>query len=229
MLDTKSLSYKKLLHAITLTFVPGRLYGIIGANGSGKTTLLKTMSGIWAPTSGHVFWQNADLLKMERRTISQTLSLVPQNPQVHFDFSVAEMVAMGRYAHYSVQPQDIEEALSAVNALHLKQRPISQLSSGERQRVYIARALITKAPVILLDEPTASLDVRHQEEIWLLLQRLSQQGKVVIMASHDLNAVTRYCTDMIAMQMGLCVAAEPVSFLTPEFLRGLFFDEKSQL
>src|SRR5271165_5474819 len=103
MLQSKSLSFqinsRSSLKDITLEFKSGSLYGILGPNGSGKSTLLKTLSGIWTPSSGQVLWQGKDLLENDRRTISQTISLVPQNPQSHFEFTVWDFVCMGRYPH----------------------------------------------------------------------------------------------------------------------------------
>ena len=171
--------------------------------------MLKTLTGIWKPTEGQVCWQNENLLTQDRRTISRTLSFVPQNSAAPFDFTVTEIVAMGRYPHGTFRSREgslekVYETLKLVNAWHLRDRPISQLSSGERQQVYIARALLTESPVLLLDEPTANLDIKHQYEIWKLLVNLKEKGKLVIVASHDLVAIQKYCFHVSILNQGCC-------------------------
>lgn len=233
MLNAEALSYrlqnKDLISDISLNFHPGVLYGILGPNGSGKSTLLKTLAGIWKPTSGHVLWHGQDLLQNPRKEISKIISLVPQNAQLYFDFSVTEVVLMGRYPHGSLfsnkkaEGEMLEWALTMVDAWHLRQRLVSHLSNGERQRVYIARALMTESPILLLDEPTASLDIRHQLEIWQLLRTLLQSGKVIIVTNHDLTAAERYCDQIAVLNQGRCVAVGAFSvIITPKLIHSVF-------
>ena len=209
---TFTLMKRNFIQNITLDFQTGKLYGIVGPNGSGKSTLLKTLAGIWMPTAGNVLWSGENLLKQERKAISQTISLVPQNPQSHFDFLVIDFVAMGRYPHQDKKNNPtksneiVEHSLKTVNVWHLRDRLITQLSSGERQRVYIARALATESPVLLLDEPTASLDIRHQLEIWHVLKKLTSQGKLVIVTLHDLPAAGRFCDEIVVLNHGENIA-----------------------
>ncbi|MFQ5730177.1 MAG: ABC transporter ATP-binding protein, partial [Waddliaceae bacterium] len=128
MLKAESLSFsidnKPLLENISLEFTPGILYSVLGPNGSGKSTLLKTLTGIWQATSGKVTWNGEDLHKKSRKSISRIISLVPQNPQVHFDFTVADIVAMGRYPYGSPRNNKANEllewALTTVDTWHLK-------------------------------------------------------------------------------------------------------------
>lgn len=231
-LKTHSLSYSInsnfLINDVSLEFTAGQLHGILGPNGSGKSTLLKTISGIWKPTSGNILWNDHSLMAESRQDISRTISLVPQNPQVHFDFSVEDIVAMGRYAHNSrywanSQKDLMEHTLKLVDAWHLRARRITCLSQGERQRVYIARALVTEAPILLLDEPTASLDIRHQIEIWQLLQRLAEEGKIVIVSTHDIAIAERYCHQIAVLNQGRCVANGSFqSIITQELLQNVF-------
>jgi iron complex transport system ATP-binding protein len=215
-----------LIKNISLTFKPGILYGILGPNGSGKSTLLKTMARIWAPTKGSLLWQGEDLLQFSRIAMSRTLSLVPQNPEFYFDFNVYSMVAMGRYPHGCRSPEahrHIEEALRQVDAWHLQHQPLSQLSGGERQRIYIARALATQAPILLLDEPTSYLDLRHQLEIWQLLRHLVKEGKLVIVAVHDLLAAQRFCDELVILNQGHCQATGCYAeIMTPRLLQEVF-------
>lgn len=215
MLQAKCLSYaidnKLLIRDINIDFHTGSLYGILGPNGSGKSTLLKTLTGIWKPASGFVLWNKEDLLAQSRNEISRTVALVPQNPQVNFDFSVTDMVAMGRYPYrihrQSAEKMDLlEHVLKTVDVHHLRDRSILKLSHGERKRVYIARALITESPILLLDEPASGLDIKHQIEIWLLLKRLVQKGKIIAVTTHDLAATERYCDQVAIMHGGRCIA-----------------------
>lgn len=235
-LSVENISYRldnrDLIADVSLSFSPGVLYGILGPNGSGKSTLMKTLTGIWKPTSGHVYWKTKDLLKQDRRTISKTISLVPQHSHMPFDFSVADMVMMGRYPHGFAAKDGkgndkdnllLKETLQTVDAWHLKDRSISQLSHGERQRLYIARALMTESPVLLLDEPTANLDICHQLTIWELLRQLLKNGKVVIVTSHDLMATERYCDKIAIMNNGRCIATGIYNeVMQPDILHSVF-------
>lgn len=221
-----SIEKQFLIKDISLSFQRGYLYGILGPNGSGKSTLLKTMSRIWTPTKGKIDWQGQDLLKFSRKAMSQTLSLVPQNPQLYFDFDVYNMVAMGRYPYgcRTLEAQNhIEKALHQVNAWHLRNRLFSELSGGERQRVYIARALVTQAPILLLDEPTSHLDLRHQLEIWHLLRILLKENKLIITVVHDLLAAQRFCDQLIILNHGQCQAVGSYDqVMTPKILQQIF-------
>lgn len=219
---------RKLLDEIKLTFLPGVLYGVLGPNGSGKTTLLKILSGIWQPTGGTVFWRDENLIAKDRQEISRIVSLVPQSPLVPFDFTAKEIVSMGRYPHGGTgkTPREIElikDAMQQVDAYQLSGRKMSQLSVGERQRLYIARALVTESPVLLLDEPTASLDIKHELEIWAILERLLQQGKIVVAAIHNLQAARTYCHQVVALKEGRCMGVgSPAEILTPDLLYEIY-------
>jgi len=227
-----SLSYsrngKRLIEDISLEFRAGVLHGILGPNGSGKSTLLKTMSGIWTPTLGKVFWNGDPLLSQPRQRISRTISLVPQCPSPSFNFLVEEIVAMGRYSHdnrywNAVKEHLVYQALSSVDAWHLRGRYVNQLSQGELQRVYIARALITESPILLLDEPTASLDIQHQLEIWQLLQKFVKNGKIVIVTTHDLAIAERFCERIAVLNHGKCIGSGDTStLLTTTLLQEIF-------
>lgn len=211
MLRIESLNYATagavLLKEINLSFSSGNLCALIGLNGAGKSTLLKTLIGVLIPTSGKIFWKNENLHTLSRKQISRIISLVSQNPTPLFDFTVNEIVAMGSY---SCSPYEkgvsLQEALEAVDGWHLRNRSISSLSSGERQRIFIARALMTNASIILLDEPTANLDIRHQEEIWTLLKTLADKGKIIVVATHDLGAADRHCNLTCILKQGACLA-----------------------
>lgn len=232
MLKARSLSYRlferDLIKGISLDFLPGILYGILGPNGSGKTTLLKNLSGIWQPTSGSVLWHNEDLLEKSRKEISQIISLVPQNPYIQFEFTVEDFVAMGRYPYrkskWSTEESEVLEwALKTVDIWFLRKRPMSHLSVGERQRAYIARSLVTESPILLLDEPTAYIDIKHQLEIWKLLKSLITQGKTIVVAIHDLSATARFCDQIVVLDKGQCIGQGTFAdVMRPHLLREVF-------
>ncbi len=223
-----ALNKKSLLKDISLEFEGGRLHGILGPNGAGKSTLLKLISGIWKPTQGSVSWNGTALLDKERQAISRIISLVPQHPQPSFDFLVEDVVAMGRYAYdrsywNAAEAPMVHQALTTVDAWHLRRRCVNQLSYGERQRVYIARALVTESPILLLDEPTASLDIQHQLEIWQLLEQFVKNGKIVIVTTHDLAIAERYCHHVAVLHHGQCVGNGNFnSLMTPNLLQEVF-------
>lgn len=211
MLEAKNLSFgnhlKLLLDNINLIFQPGHLYGLLGPNGSGKSSLLKILSGIWKPTSGVVLWKGENLLNKQRKEISRLISLVPQNPPIPFDFTAREIVAMGRYPHgqsgkTKYEKELIDEAIALVDGVSLSSKKMCHLSVGERQRLYIARALVTESPVLLLDEPTACLDIRHEIEIWSIILRLLKQGKIVIVAIHNLLVAKKFCKYLVILKEG---------------------------
>lgn len=216
---------RQVLQSIHLHLTPGQIYGIIGPNGSGKSTLLKTLAGIWTPTEGEIKWQGISLHQQNRRFMSQTVTLVPQQPSPPFDFTVWEIVKMGRYAHgFSPQNQEIiEHALHQTNSWQLKDRLVSTLSGGEKQRVYMARALATQAPVLALDEPSSCLDLHHQWEMWHLLRQLAKQNRLILIALHDLKAARHFCDELVVLFQGRCVGTGSyANVMTPALLHQVF-------
>lgn len=213
-----------LLKKISLAFAPGQIWGILGPNGSGKSTLLKTLAGIWTPTTGQVCYNGENLFFMERKQISKILTMVPQTCATAFGFTAQEIVAMGRYCHEKKDNERlIQESLRRVDGLHLKDRKIWELSSGERQRIFIARSLATEANVLLLDEPTSNLDIRHQLEVWALIKELAEEGKTILVAHHDLSVVRRYFTKAAVLHQGSCVAFGAAdTILTTGILKKVF-------
>lgn len=219
---------KYLLSGINVSFEKGKFNAILGPNGSGKSTLLKILAGIWQPTKGNVSWLGKQLGNMNRKEISRAIALVPQNPQTSFNYLVADVVAMGRYAHdphywNSIDTPLINETLQVVDVSHLRNRKINEISYGERQRVYIARALVTGSPVILLDEPTSGLDIRHQIEVMELLKQLIERGKIVVVTIHDLSIAENYGMDVTLLKQGKCLGAGPFAeLMTDEAIDNLF-------
>lgn len=209
MLELNHLCYSKnkniILHDISIVLYPGKIYALLGVNGSGKTTLLKVMAQIWPQTAGSLKWQGVELRNKTRKEISQLTALVAHNHSVAFGYSVSEIVAMGGYASGLINNRpSIENALKKVDAWHLRDRPITQISNGERQRVFIARALMSDAPVIFLDEPTTGLDVRQQNELLNLFKSLRQEGKLLVVSSHDFSMIQGLADEVILLHEGCC-------------------------
>jgi iron complex transport system ATP-binding protein len=197
----------------SLAIGSGELTALIGPNGSGKSTLLRVLAGIWSPSSGDVRLDGAPLHSLPRKEIARRISFVPQESQIEFSFTVAEILAMGRYAHRGrLAPQTeadraaVHSAAADCDITHLIDRPVNTLSGGERQRVLIARSLVVEPEFILLDEPTANLDIQHALDILQLCRALARIGKTVIVATHDFNLVTRYASRVVLLQSGNLIA-----------------------
>jgi iron complex transport system ATP-binding protein len=191
----------------------GEMTALIGPNGSGKSTLLRLFAGLWRADSGEMLLDGKAIHGLPRKEMARRVAFVPQETQIDFAFTVAEILAMGRYAHrgrFSPQTQIDHAAINAAaeycDIIHLVDRAINTLSGGERQRVLIARSLVVEPEFILLDEPTANLDIHHALDVLQLCESLSRQGKTVIVATHDFNLVTRYVTRFILLQEGLLIA-----------------------
>ena len=216
---------------VTLRLTDGTLAGILGPNGSGKTTLLRLLSGTRRPSSGRVRLGDRQIDQLSRREVAQQIAVVPQETELAFEYSAIEIVLMGRHPHlglFTVEgPDDIriaQDALAATGTAHLAERPFHHLSGGEKQRVVIAAALAQSARLLLLDEPTASLDLGYQLEVSALLKRLNQDhGVTMAISTHDLNLAASICRELILMRDGRVIATGPTNdVLTPENVRLLY-------
>ena len=199
--------------------------GIIGPNGSGKTTLLKAISNILEPYSGTVRIDGADVTSFSARDLARTMGVVPQETGVSFDYTVSDIVMMGRHSYIgrfsSESPEDIRIANAAMetcNIAHFADRSINEISGGERQRVIIARAIAQEPKILLLDEATSHLDINHQVEILNLIHRL--EGVVRIGVYHDLNLAAQYCDYLLLLNHGtICARGSPADVLTARNLK----------
>lgn len=201
---------RDVLRGVELALFPGEFLGVIGPNGSGKSTLIKALTGILPLRQGEVRLAGRPLRDYTPREQARLVAVVPQVSVPVFAFSVREVVEMGRNPHLgrfsAPGPLDrdaVDEALTLTDVVHLQHRAIDQLSSGELQRVTIARALAQHPRVLLLDEPTAHLDLGHQLDIFDLLVRLNvEQGLSVLCVSHDLNLAAEYCRRLVLFSVG---------------------------
>jgi iron complex transport system ATP-binding protein len=219
-----------LVRDATLAVAPGQFVALVGPNGSGKSTLLRLLAGIWAPSAGAVTLDGRPVGRLRRRELARAVTLVPQDTHIAFPFSVRELVAMGRHAHLgrfdregAADRDAIARGLARADVAALADRDATTLSGGERQRVLIARSLATEARHLLLDEPTASLDVAHALDVLALCRRLADDGHAVAVALHDLNLARRYATDAALLRGGAVIAAGPAAqVLTPAAVGDVF-------
>ncbi|MCF8051264.1 MAG: ABC transporter ATP-binding protein [Desulfobacterales bacterium] len=215
------------LRELSFSVPKGCFFIVIGPNGSGKTTLLKTLAGIAAPASGAVSILGRPIERYTRKGLAKRLAFVPQLPSEEFPFRVRDIVLMGRSPHLGVLGLDREadrgiarQAMEFTGVESFSARRLEQLSGGERQRVFIARAICQEPEILLLDEPTAALDLAHQVRIMDLMERLKKdRGVTVIMVSHDVNLAAMYADRLLLMREGAMVSiGSPAEVLTYEVL-----------
>jgi iron complex transport system ATP-binding protein len=222
---------QRVLQGVTAEITRGTILGILGPNGSGKTTLLRLLSGTRRPTQGQVLLEGTPLDTLPRRLVARRIAVVAQETQLAFEYSVMEMVLMGRHPHLGLfeleGPDDFavaRDALRATGTAALEGRRFSTLSGGEKQRVVIAAALAQSSDVLLLDEPTASLDLRYQLEVAAVLTSLNRdRNATIVISSHDLNLAAAVCRELVMLKDGHVIASGATAdVLTPENVRQLY-------
>jgi iron complex transport system ATP-binding protein len=249
-------SEAETLRGVSITCAPGDLVGVLGPNGSGKTTLLRVLAGLVRPEAGTVTIDGTPLARLTRQVLARQIAVVPQETHPAFDYSVLEMVLMGRYPHlgrFALEaPTDIaiaRSALAATGTEDLEDRAFATLSGGEKQRVVIASALAqletTQAAeavrdqgvrhddgaigtrpssFLLLDEPTASLDLGYQLEVASVVRRLGdERGIGLLLSTHDLNLAAGLCRTLVVLKAGEVIASgRTAEVLTPSLIRRLY-------
>jgi iron complex transport system ATP-binding protein len=219
------------LQDVSLSANDTEMVGLIGPNGSGKSTLLKLLSGILSPGEGQIHLDGLNLRRSKRREVSQRVAVVPQQFHMPFAFRVEEVVMLGRtpflrpFSDGDARDRAVvNQAMESVGVTHLQGRFLNELSGGERQKVVLAMALAQEPRLLLLDEPTAHLDINHQVEILQLLKRLNQEnGLTVTAAIHDLNLAALYFQRLIMLKEGRIVAdGTPATVLTPGMIAEVF-------
>jgi iron complex transport system ATP-binding protein len=211
------------LDNITLDVASGRMTAVLGPNGAGKSTLLHVLLGTLTPAAGDVRFQERTLAEWSRKELAREIGVVPQGEAEPL-FSAREIVAMGRYPYLGPwqreRPEDdaaIRRAMERCDVAAFSDRWLSTLSGGERQRVRLARALAQEPSVLVLDEPTTFLDVRHEMTTFALLRDLRDAGTTVVLATHNLNLAARYADDLVLMREGRVAAqGAPASVLTAD-------------
>ena len=218
---------------VSFRVAPGELVGIIGPNGSGKSTLLRLMSGYRRPWQGQVRLDGRPVERRDRRELGRLVGVVPQDTAVTFPFSVTEMVLFGRTPHVGgfgfERDRDLaaaRRAMERTDTTHLARRAVTELSGGERQRVILARALAQEPAILLLDEPAAFLDIRHEVEMYDLLRDLQRGGMTVVSVLHDLNIAALYCDRLLLLHEGrLARAGTPAEVITYPTLTAVYGTE----
>ena len=207
------------LDGASLRVAPGEIVGLIGPNGSGKSTIIKILSGVLAGYQGTVLLDGRDPRALDRREVARTLAVVPQEASFSLPFTVLEIVLLGRHPHLGSlafeAADDVtlaRQALDRCGALHLAERSIHELSSGERQRVVFARALAQEPRALLLDEPASFLDIRHQIELYELVRSLAENDAAsVLLVVHDLNLAAEYCDRVYLLRRGQVDTSGPTA------------------
>lgn len=200
----------QVIKRVSVHIEQGEFFVIIGPNGAGKTTLLKALSGLQSLVEGDIHIHQRPISHYSKKELARTLAVVPQQINADFPFTVAETVLMGRYPHLGLlaveSKKDLElaeQAMAFTEVIDLAGRRLGQLSGGERQRVIIARAICQQSKILLLDEPTASLDPAHQLRIMDLMERLRRETQVtIVMVSHDLNLASSYADRLLLLKDG---------------------------
>ncbi len=219
---------------LTCSIDSGKILGILGPNGSGKSTLLKLLARVLRQGSGTIELFGNPFSVLSQAEVARRVALVPQETMQIFPFTIAEMVLMGRFPHHrgwggwhwedSDDWRIAHQAMEDMDVIHLGSRLVTDVSGGERQRAVIARALTQEPQILLLDEPTAFLDLHHQLDIARILRRLNRErGLTVILVSHDLNLASQYCDRLMLLHHGQIVkVGSPLEVLRPDLLESVY-------
>ncbi|MDR0498733.1 MAG: ABC transporter ATP-binding protein [Holophagales bacterium] len=223
MLKTSALSVDTRLYDVALEIHAGECAAVLGPNGAGKSTLLSALAGL-LKAMGNIYWMDRELERIPYIERGRMLAWLGQESAAEFAFPVREVVAQGRFAHgdESQEIEQIDESMAAVDISLIANRSVTELSGGERRRVFIARALATGAPIQLWDEPASNLDVRHTLEVYALARRLANNGACVLISLHDIRAAYSFDRVIVLNQGKLVADGPPHDVLTAPLIRSVF-------
>lgn len=217
---------RQILHGIDVAVRPGEVVGLIGPNGAGKSSLMALLSGDREPDAGEVQLNGESYRQLGDRAAAQRRSVMLQDTSVAFSFSVREVVRMGRAAWPKDAKRDehlVQEALRLVDLTHLADRDVTTLSGGERARAALARVIAQDAQLVMLDEPTAAMDIGHAERTLLLVRRLAAEGRAVLIVIHDLSTAAQHCDRVVLLSQGRVYAqGTPREVLSSENLSQVY-------
>lgn len=210
------LAGRTVLRDVSCTLPSRHLVALVGPNGAGKTTLLRAIAGL-VPADGVIEIASAPLTHLSLNERSRTIGYLPQGHHVHWPLPVRDVVALGRYPHGVTDPERmsskdldaVQRAMEVTDVVQFAARPVSELSGGERSRVALARVLAVETPIALADEPTASLDPRYQLDVMQTLRKIANEGKLVVVVTHDLGLAARFADTVLVMADGRLAASGP--------------------
>ena len=215
---TVHLTGRPILERVSCRAEPGKITAVIGPNGAGKSTLLRAMAGLLPLEGGGVAFDGRPLDSLDQTELARSIAYLPQDRVVHWPLAVERVVALGRLPHRTgmMMPDArdraaVEAAMRTMDVAGLAQRPVSQLSGGERARVLVARALAQESRVLIADEPTAGLDPAHALGLFATFQHLAAEGRAVIVALHDLTLAARFCHHVVLLVSGRVAASGPAA------------------
>ena len=225
-----TLSGRTVLHDVSLSLPSGQLVALVGPNGAGKTTLLRALAGLVSST-GTVEVGGDRLSSLPLRERAKRFGYLPQGHLVHWPLPAKDVVALGRYPHGATDPARLSprdeaavlRAMQATNVVEFSERPVTELSGGERSRVALARVLAVEAPIVLADEPTASLDPRYQIDVMINLRSAADRGVLVVVVTHDLGLAARFADTVLVLSDGRLVAqGKPAQALSEQVMADVF-------
>jgi iron complex transport system ATP-binding protein len=225
-----ALSGRPILNGVSLSLPSRQLVALVGPNGAGKTTLLRALAGL-VPSTGSIEIGGDRLSSLSLRERARRFGYLPQGHHVHWPLPAKDVVALGRYPHGATDParlslrdeQAVLRAMQATNVVEFAERPVTELSGGERSRVALARVLAVEAPVVLADEPIASLDPRYQIDVMINLRSAADRGVLVMVVTHDLGLAARFSDTVLVLSDGRLVAqGKPEQALSEQILADVF-------